>query len=71
MPMVLRKSACAPVAVLKLPPVLVADCVLLAQKHRLDAGSFKAFPAVSKRSDFNHRHREHLCVCRKPAYLFV
>jgi predicted PurR-regulated permease PerM len=49
----------------------VADCVLLAQKHRLDAGSFKAFPAVSKRSDFNHRHREHLCVCREPAYLFV
>ena len=34
----------------------VADCVLLSLEYRLDAGRFEAFPAVSKRWDFDDRH---------------
>jgi hypothetical protein len=34
------------------------DCLILLWEHRLDAGSFKSFPAPTVRFDFNHYYGE-------------
>ena len=39
----------------------VADCVLLAQKHRLNTWRFEALPAVSEWSDFDTRNKKPPC----------